>query len=111
MQPFKDAGKSKVQHSVDDGLPAALPGIDCRSGLRRCHGDARLYRDLLVRFRDHYGNAATLLDELIATGRLDEARHLAHAVRGAAANLSMPELAAAAAALEQAITLRLDNRA
>jgi HPt (histidine-containing phosphotransfer) domain-containing protein len=111
MQPFKDAGKSKVQHSEDDGLPATLPGIDCRSGLRRCNGDARLYRDLLVRFRDHYGTASTQLNTLVAAGRLDEARHLAHAVRGAAANLSMPQLAEAAAELEQALAARLDSGA
>ncbi|MES2016989.1 MAG: ATP-binding protein [Pseudomonadota bacterium] len=81
-------------------LPADISGVAVADGLRRCGGNAGLYRDLLLQFHGHFGDAALRMDEHLRAGEFKPARQLAHMIKGAAANLAMDELAAAAGALE-----------
>jgi signal transduction histidine kinase/DNA-binding NarL/FixJ family response regulator len=82
-------------------LPDSLPGIDLVDGLRRCGGDSHLYAELLDDFREIYTAAAIAIEGLCTNGKIADAYQMAHTVKGAAANLGMHELAAAAGALEQ----------
>jgi signal transduction histidine kinase/CheY-like chemotaxis protein len=88
--------------AADSILPAALPGIDLAFGLRTC-GNAALYRELLVDFAHHYADAPAALERMMRDGKHGDAVMLVHTLRGAAANLGMQQLAAAATALEYAL--------
>jgi two-component system, sensor histidine kinase and response regulator len=84
-------------------LPPGIPGVDLEVALRRCNGNARLLRDLLVQFRDHYGAAAREIERFVEDGKPADARFLAHAIKGAAANLGATAVARDAAALDDAL--------
>jgi PAS domain S-box-containing protein len=83
-------------------LPTALPGIDMADGLGRIGGNARLYRDILVRLRSDFAGASDQLERLLGSGNLEDAKRLAHSLKGVAANVGARELAASAAAAERA---------
>ncbi|MBF0157868.1 MAG: response regulator, partial [Magnetococcales bacterium] len=80
-----------------------IPGLDIAAGLARLSGNLRLYRLLLDRFRDSYQNSVQEIEEAFHHERWPEVDHLAHAIRGVAANLGAVPLAAAAANLEQTL--------
>ncbi|MBF0144504.1 MAG: response regulator, partial [Magnetococcales bacterium] len=80
-----------------------IPGLDIAAGLARLSGNLRLYRLLLDRFRDSYQNSVKEIEEAFHHERWPEVDHLAHAIRGVAANLGAVPLAAAAANLEQTL--------
>jgi CheY-like chemotaxis protein len=84
-------------------LPETLPGIDMQAGLVRSMQDWRFYRDLLVQFHQHYADAATEISRLLELERGKDASFLAHTVKGAAGNLGANEVAATAAAIEDAL--------
>lgn len=84
----------------DAELPPTIEGVAVAAGLRRCGGNAALYRDLLLQFHGTFADAAVKMEALYAAGEFDQARQLAHMIKGAAANLAMDELADAAGALE-----------
>ena len=84
-------------------VPDRLPGVDIAAGLRRCGGSTRLYHDLLFQFHQHYADAVAQMNQLYAAGDFPGAYHLAHTIKGAAANLAMDDLAKVAAALESAL--------
>jgi two-component system sensor histidine kinase/response regulator len=85
-----------------DDLVPAIEGLDAAAGLRRCGGNARLYRGLLQRFAREQIDAAERYDDALACGRTAEAEHIAHALRGVAGNLGFDGIAADAAQLERA---------
>lgn len=84
-------------------LPDELPGVDLVAGLWRCNGDTQLLRDLLVQFAAHYADSAQHLYAAVAGQRLQDARFLAHTIKGAAANLGANALAKAAAQLNTSL--------
>lgn len=73
-----------------------VPGIDISEGLNRARGKVPLYTSLLRQFVSEYRDLDAKIDALVRENRLDDARHIAHALKGVAANLGMPRLAAAA---------------
>ncbi|MEO5370173.1 MAG: response regulator [Magnetococcus sp. DMHC-1] len=84
-------------------LPDTLPGIDVRTGLLRLGGNQKLFRDLLLGFAEHHGNAALVLERALAMGDIEGARRLAHSLKGVAGNMAASELANAARAVEEAL--------
>jgi two-component system sensor histidine kinase/response regulator len=86
--------------------PAALPavaGIDVATALARVNGKQELLWRLLREFRERHADAAARLAVLIARGARDDARDLAHTLKGGAATLGARRIAAAAARLEGAV--------
>ncbi len=81
-----------------------ITGVDLAIGLHRCGGNEAVYRDLLGQFAITYAEAGAEVARLCAAGQTTEARRLAHTIKGAAANLGMAEVAAAAMALETALS-------
>jgi Amt family ammonium transporter len=70
--------------------------------LARCSGDATLAARLLVKFRDRLPDQGRQIAAAIATDR-KQARQLAHALKGTAANMAAGSLSTAAAKLEQTL--------
>ena len=63
--------------------------VNVEAGLATVGGNRELYRELLLRFVDHYGESARELRGLLACGDLRGAARLAHTVKGVAANLGV----------------------
>ena len=82
---------------------AAIAGLDPQQGLLAVRGRVDSYCRLLGKFADsHLADFATIRNAL-AAGEVDEARRLAHSLKGVAATLGATELFPAAFALETAI--------
>ena len=93
-----DLAESKSEEALE--LPV-LQHIDVAAGLSRLNGNKRLYRRLLLRFRQEYGNAGEQLEAMVASDPA-EAAALTHALKGVAGNLGAMPLWAACDALESA---------
>jgi CheY-like chemotaxis protein/HPt (histidine-containing phosphotransfer) domain-containing protein len=94
----------KAEPALDaPDLPESLPGILLRDALKRTMGNRELLLELLGDFRQTYAGAAGEIQQALGRADITLARRLAHTVKGVAANLSMPEVFAAARDLEKAI--------
>ncbi|WP_421993491.1 response regulator [Roseococcus sp.] len=102
------AAKPRTAAAVVDGgdLPAALPPFDIQAALVRVNGKRKLLRRLIVEFGRSFASTGATLRRCIAEGRLEEAGHAAHALRGTAASLEAREVAEAARLLEDALSGR-----
>ncbi|MDR2839499.1 MAG: response regulator [Azonexus sp.] len=79
-----------------------LPGIDTRAGLATTLDDEKLYRRLLIKFRDGQRNFAATFAAALADGDSTAARRAAHTLKGVAGNIGAKAVQAAAAELDQA---------
>jgi two-component system sensor histidine kinase/response regulator len=84
-------------------LPKILAGIDIDTGITRVGGNRRLYHDLLLKFRKDYPDTGNRISDLLGRNEPEEARRLAHSVKGVAGNLGAVTLSKAAGDLEAAI--------
>lgn len=91
------------QPDTEDSLPDVLPGFDMATGLIRVNKNRTLYRKLLVDFHDRYHNAADELQEMLERQNAEDARVLAHSIRGMAGNLGAEVLQTAATEIETAL--------
>lgn len=80
----------------------ALPGIDVADGLERLQGNKRLYIKLLKSFVRNYEHASEDINSAIHNNDYAKVTAIAHAIKGAAANLSMTGVAASASQLQEA---------
>ncbi len=78
-------------------------GVDFEAGCRSVGGDAVFYGKMLSKFRKTYAAIDGEIERALANGRTDEARRLAHSVKGVAGNLGAGELQERAAVLERAV--------
>lgn len=83
-------------------LPPSLPGIDVASGVARVVGNEKLYVTMLRRVAGNASDTIEKINSALAQGDAQAIRDTAHSIRGAAANLSMTDVAAAAEKLELA---------
>jgi len=81
-----------------------IEGIDTEGGLKRVLGNSRLYLDLLLRYRDGQGGAASKIRAALAEGDRASAERMAHTLKGVSGNIGADEAQAAAAELEGAIS-------
>ncbi len=79
-----------------------VSGISVHQALSRLDENEALYLALLDKFRQNYAHADRDLKTLIETGQDEDARRLAHSIKGVAGNIGMTGLQAAAANLEAA---------
>ena len=89
--------------SIGDGLPAALPPFDIDGLLAMLGGKRELAKRLIISFHDGYATADEDLAQLIADQDWDEARRMAHSLKGVAGTLAAVSLSQPAAELEQAL--------
>ena len=101
------AGHRIILHD-ENSLPE-LPGIDTQAGLKIIRNNVKLYRKLLLKFSESYQNfEQEFLDA--KNGKDPEApAHVAHALKGVAANLGITDIQHAASLLETASKDNSDN--
>ncbi|MBT6226710.1 MAG: response regulator [Candidatus Scalindua sp.] len=107
--PEEDAPQNSFQtdekQSEDDQLPT-LPGIDVESSLIRVGGNMKLYKQLLIEFRDDYSNSFHDIKIAIENNNLKDAERYAHSVKGVAGNIGISKLHKIAGDLEAVIKKR-----
>ncbi|TXI79843.1 MAG: response regulator [Flavobacteriales bacterium] len=99
----EDAAAARPSEQEDGRLLAALaavPGLESAAGLKVFRGNAERYRQLLQKFGDGHQDDAERIRAACQAGERDAARHLAHALKGAAAAVAAVSVQRAAAALE-----------
>jgi CheY-like chemotaxis protein len=84
-------------------LPANLPPFDLNAGLMRMNGKPALLRKMIVHFGDTFATAIPMLRQQIAAAFLDEARRLAHTLKGVAGAIEVRSVAQAAGHIEDAL--------
>jgi len=88
---------------ADADVLAGIRGVDVSHGLHMLHGNPASYRRMLGLFvKSHGGDAGKILEHA-AVGDVESVRKIAHGLKGAAGALGAGTLAAAAAALDQAL--------
>jgi CheY-like chemotaxis protein/HPt (histidine-containing phosphotransfer) domain-containing protein len=80
---------------------AAIEGLDVERGLHNMHGNVTRYLRLLRLLDTSHGEDMCKLDECLKAGEIDEARHLAHTLKGSPGTLGLIRLQEAASALEE----------
>jgi two-component system sensor histidine kinase/response regulator len=93
---------ARTQPSAGE-LPLSLPPFDLDAGLIRTNGKRSLLRKLIVNFGDTFAAAIPALRAQIAAGSPDDARRLAHTLKGAAGTLEIRAVAEAAGQTEDAL--------
>ncbi|MCL2887599.1 MAG: ATP-binding protein, partial [Betaproteobacteria bacterium] len=82
---------------------AAIPGLKAEVGLHAVRDRVATYTRLLGKFIDSHGDDFAAIDQQLAAGNSEEARRLAHSIKGAAGSLGAVACQEAAAELEMAI--------
>ncbi len=86
-----------------------IKDLDVAQGLLSLRNRLSTYVRLLGKYVDGHGKDMTDVREQLAAGNYDEARRLAHSLKGVSATLGANEVRARALALEMAIKDRLDR--
>ncbi|MBU0622345.1 MAG: PAS domain S-box protein [Gammaproteobacteria bacterium] len=89
-----------------ESLPAelaAIPGLDEEKGLKVLNGHVATYLRLLRQYAVDHGDDMARLRKHMAAGERDDARLLAHTLKGSSANLGAVGVRGLAAKLEEAI--------
>jgi two-component system sensor histidine kinase/response regulator len=93
--------KSNTPAAPKKFLPLELPGLDITLGLGRLAGNEQLMIKLLQEFIADYSDYHKTIGQLVAAGDREEARELAHKLRGIANNLGATEVGHCAEAIER----------
>jgi CheY-like chemotaxis protein len=88
---------------------AALPGLDLATGLAAIRGQSGKFQRLLNLFAEAHQHDATRLQALLAEQRHDEARRIAHGLKGVTATLGAIPLSRQAAGLEIALKQQAED--
>ncbi|MCK4784094.1 MAG: response regulator [Desulfobacteraceae bacterium] len=101
-----DQPDSRISEKYADQMilvPPEMPGIMVKSGLAGVGGNARLYRDILIRFYKDYSNATKQIKNALEKGDIELAQHLVHTVKGLSGTIGAQELHVSAGELEASI--------
>jgi len=96
-------GETPQQHTASVTIPASLPfpdSLDIGEGLERMDGEWELYLDILRDFCNSQKTFVTMFHDLLRQEAFQAARHMAHALKGAAGNVSANTLCKASKLLE-----------
>ncbi len=78
-----------------------IPGVDVKAGLARVRGNGKVYVDLLRAFRRGYDDNAADMSKALDRGEPEQARQIAHTLKGVAGNLGATEVESAATAIDR----------
>ncbi|WP_405406446.1 response regulator [Paracoccus sp. Ld10] len=96
--------KPDAQHHVEavvtTDLPDCLSPFDIPAALARVNGKRPLLRRLILSFADTNRDMVAQMAQMIAEGRIQDAHRAAHTLKGVAASLELPDIAALAAKIE-----------
>ncbi len=82
---------------------AAIAGLDVDAGLRMTRGNPEKYATLLHLFIEHHESDMARLRDCLATGDHDQARRLAHSLKGASGSIAAMGLCRLATELDTAL--------
>ncbi len=85
-------------------LPVQIPGIDIEKGLSRVGGNTKLYLKLLNDYATGYKSFIEDIRAAISEQKFEEARRLAHTLKGVSGNISADEVFSISEQLEKALT-------
>ena len=91
------------EHKIFQDILATIPGLNTEFGLKAVRGRVASYQRLLGKFSETHTDDFPLIQKRLAEGEREEARRLAHSLKGAAGSLGAVAIQQAAAALEMAI--------
>jgi two-component system sensor histidine kinase/response regulator len=94
---------SPVKVAQNDILPESLSGFDLREGLKRLQGNQALYRKLILRLERSCRETLDAIRSAAAVKDFGQMAHLAHSLKGSAANLAAKDVQGAALALEHLV--------
>ena len=97
MSTIRSPGDSQSQGSLD--LISRL-GIDTKTGLRNLRGDTQSYLRLLRQFDSDWTQELTILRQHVESGKLEDAGHQAHSLKGVAGTLGLSNIMELARKLE-----------
>jgi PAS domain S-box-containing protein len=92
----------------ENSLPV-IPEVDVATGVSRVMGNRKLYRKLLIRFKDQYTAADKELKRLLSIQDAEGSRRLVHTIKGVSGNIGAMDLYNRADALETAIYKGLEG--
>ena len=96
-------GAAPQQDDQSDTKPLEIEGVDTRSGVRLTGGKRDRYEALLRKFAERQGGTVDDIRAALSGGDAGAAERAAHSLKGVAATLGAPGLAAAAGDAETAI--------
>jgi HPt (histidine-containing phosphotransfer) domain-containing protein len=97
----REIPKKTTDESADDRQPfPTLPGISVDTGLARLRGNRKLYKELLVKFRENNLNALNDIRGAGENGDTDTVVRMVHKIKGVSGNLGANRLFRAARKLE-----------
>jgi len=99
----RNAKRSENAGTAELSLPDNIPGIDISEGLGRVGGNRTLFLKLLKDFANHYKPYANDIRKAISEQRIEEARRLAHTLKGVAGNISAKEIYTVSEQVEKAL--------
>ncbi len=102
-QVAKPAGAADEVANEVDLSRLTISGLNVAEGLKRVRGRASIYQRLLLMYIDGHQNDMDKLREKLAAGEQEEARRVAHSLKGAAGSLGAVAVQALAAKLEAAV--------
>jgi len=103
-EPVEGKAVAVALMSVDPAeVFMAIPGLDVLAGLQRLRGKWSSYERLLRLYAESHLNDMEELRKLFAAGQSEDARRVAHSLKGASGSLGAVGVQALSAELEQAI--------
>jgi len=82
---------------------ATVPGLEAARGLAVVRGDTLKYQQLLQMFANFHSRDMIRVQELLSQGDIQEAQHLTHGLKGAAATLGARRVSDLATLLDKAL--------
>ncbi len=102
-QPLQPAVKQTTEYDSWDDMPEKIPGIDLRRALDRIGGKTGLLKKILRCFLEQYSKSDQQIREMLAQGKMDQAKQLVHTIKGTVGNIGAEALYVATQKLEQRI--------
>jgi len=111
IKPKLDASKTisdgstrtNIRDATGPELLCIIPGVDIDEGLRRVGGNKKLYMKLLNDFAGNYKSFIPTIREAISEQKMEEARRLAHTLKGVSGNIAAKDVFAISEQLEKAL--------
>ncbi|PDV99190.1 response regulator [Candidatus Chloroploca asiatica] len=88
---------------ANQALPETLEGLAIKRSIQRLGGKTKLYRQLIQSFLVEHGNDVERIKEALTANKPDEARRIAHTLKGVAGTIGATELSTEADRVEQAL--------
>ena len=108
--PRQESAITAQSSKSNDGLSIPqIEGIDTQLGLNIAQGNVKLYRKLLVKFRDSQRNFEADFNNALVSADPSEAERIAHTLKGVASNIGANQVQTAAMYLEKACNTDADN--